>query len=168
VVIAPRGWVGGPIRTIACGLDGGAESWTALDAAGRLAAQLGASVELFGVVGPVPFARYSPDYERRIAEAVRAAVSDALRDGLGRLGGHGVSMLLEGEPAPEIARACEEEDVDLLVLGSRGYGPIRSVLLGSVSRALVHSAPCPVMVVPRSASSGAVEPVHAINVATPT
>jgi nucleotide-binding universal stress UspA family protein len=37
----------------------------------------------------------------------------------------------------------------LLVLGSRGYGPLRRVLLGSVSTALVRSAPCPLIVTPR-------------------
>ena len=41
--------------------------------------------------------------------------------------------------------------MDLLVVGSRGYGPLRRVLLGSVSSELMHSAPCPVMVVPRTA-----------------
>jgi hypothetical protein len=37
----------------------------------------------------------------------------------------------------------------LLVLGSRGYGPVRRVLLGSVSGELVRGAACPVLVVPR-------------------
>jgi nucleotide-binding universal stress UspA family protein len=40
-------------------------------------------------------------------------------------------------------------DVDLLVCGSRGYGPLGSVLLGGVSRRLVHRAACPLLVVPR-------------------
>jgi nucleotide-binding universal stress UspA family protein len=40
-------------------------------------------------------------------------------------------------------------DVDLLVCGSRGYGPLGSVLLGGVSRRLIHRAACPVLVVPR-------------------
>jgi nucleotide-binding universal stress UspA family protein len=40
-------------------------------------------------------------------------------------------------------------DVDLLVCGSRGYGTLGSVLLGGVSRRLIHSATCPVIVVPR-------------------
>jgi len=39
--------------------------------------------------------------------------------------------------------------LDLLVCGSRGYGPVRTVLLGSVSHALAHHARCPLMVLPR-------------------
>jgi nucleotide-binding universal stress UspA family protein len=41
------------------------------------------------------------------------------------------------------------EQLDLLVLGSRAYGPLRSVLLGSVSRRVTAGAHCPVIVVPR-------------------
>ena len=54
--------------------------------------------------------------------------------------------MLEGDAATELAAASAE--LDLLVLGSRGYGSVRSALLGSVSRALVRSAACPVVVLP--------------------
>jgi nucleotide-binding universal stress UspA family protein len=40
-------------------------------------------------------------------------------------------------------------------MGSRGYGPLRRVLLGSVSSHVMRHAHCPVVVVPRSASAGA-------------
>jgi nucleotide-binding universal stress UspA family protein len=43
----------------------------------------------------------------------------------------------------------ESETLDVLVTGSRGYGAVRAVLLGSVSRALVRGAACPVVVSPR-------------------
>ena len=48
------------------------------------------------------------------------------------------------------------EHVGLLVCGSRGYGPLRSVLLGGVSRGLVDGAHCPVLVLPR----GTVRPLE--------
>ncbi len=51
--------------------------------------------------------------------------------------------------APERMLAEESEHVDLIVVGSRGYGPHRAVLLGSVSGRLVREAACPVIVVPR-------------------
>ena len=37
----------------------------------------------------------------------------------------------------------------MLVCGSRGYGPLRAVLLGGVSSALAHTAACPLLVIPR-------------------
>ena len=43
------------------------------------------------------------------------------------------------------------EHMDLLVLGSRGYGPVRRALLGGSSDRIVHAAACPVVVVPRGA-----------------
>jgi hypothetical protein len=41
-------------------------------------------------------------------------------------------------------------EVDLLVSGSRSWGPIRRTVLGSISDRLIHHAPCPVLVVPRT------------------
>lgn len=55
--------------------------------------------------------------------------------------------LLGGPPAETLAAACE--DADLLVAGSRGYGPLSRVLLGSVTTKLIGLARCPVLVVPR-------------------
>ena len=52
-----------------------------------------------------------------------------------------------GHPAEEIPRLSAT--VDLMVVGSRGYGPRRAVLLGSVSRHLMEQAQCPAIVLPR-------------------
>jgi nucleotide-binding universal stress UspA family protein len=53
-----------------------------------------------------------------------------------------------GEVVDELSMVAER-GVDLLVCGSRGYGPVRRVLLGTVSSALVRQASVPVLVVPR-------------------
>jgi nucleotide-binding universal stress UspA family protein len=45
-------------------------------------------------------------------------------------------------------------EVDLLVVGSRGWGPVRRLLLGSTSERLVREAACPVIAVPRPESAG--------------
>jgi nucleotide-binding universal stress UspA family protein len=52
-----------------------------------------------------------------------------------------------GRPADELLRLSEE--VDMLVIGSRRWGPAARVLLGSTGEALLHDAACPVMTVPR-------------------
>jgi Universal stress protein family len=47
-----------------------------------------------------------------------------------------------------------QEGVDLLVMGSRGHGPLGSVLLGSTATDVIAAAPSPVVVVPRPAAAG--------------
>ena len=57
--------------------------------------------------------------------------------------------MIEGKAADVLVEATA--DFDLLVLGSRGYGPLKRVLLGGVSAKVVDEAACPVLVVPRPA-----------------
>ena len=54
---------------------------------------------------------------------------------------------LRGDAATEIIEYAKERKIDLIVSGGRGLGPVRSWILGSVSRKLLHYAPCSVMVV---------------------
>ena len=53
----------------------------------------------------------------------------------------------EGDPREEIPRTAEERAADLVVVGARGLGAVKGFLLGSVSGAVVHGAPCSVLVV---------------------
>lgn len=59
---------------------------------------------------------------------------------------------IRGDPASVLVERCSE--LDLLVLGSRAYGPLRHALLGSVSARVMREAPCPVLVVPRGVARG--------------
>lgn len=52
-----------------------------------------------------------------------------------------------GEPAEEIVDLARMEKVDMIVMGSRGLSPIKEMLLGSVSNKVLHTAPCPVLIV---------------------
>ena len=81
---------------------------------------------------------------RRFEEEVTSAVSELYPDS------DASQTLLDGDAQHLLAR--ESSDLDLLVVGSRGYGPLRAVLLGSVSSALVRSARSPLVVVPRAAN----------------
>lgn len=58
----------------------------------------------------------------------------------------------EGQPADELVR--EAEGANLLVVGSRGLGGFKRLLLGSVSQQCAHHAPCPVVIVPTPAEEG--------------
>jgi nucleotide-binding universal stress UspA family protein len=57
------------------------------------------------------------------------------------------SYLTRGDAATEIIRYARDSKVDLIIAGSRGLSQVRGWLLGSVSRKLVHYAPCSVLVV---------------------
>ena len=52
----------------------------------------------------------------------------------------------DGFPVEEICRVAKNRDAQLIVVGSHGWGATRRLLSGSVSTGLVHSAPCPVLV----------------------
>ena len=72
------------------------------------------------------------------------------------------TVLLHGHAAEQIARRTAGV-VDLLFAGSRGYGPLRRALVGSVSGALLRDAGCPVVITPRAAVAhrGVTHPAHA-------
>jgi nucleotide-binding universal stress UspA family protein len=78
-----------------------------------------------------------------------AAVADAMADEARALAGPGVKVTAE---APEGSAAGEPtrlaHDADLLVVGSRGLGGFRGLLLGSVSQQCAHHARCPIVIVP--------------------
>jgi nucleotide-binding universal stress UspA family protein len=156
VAVAPRNYADDDrgLRTIGCGFDGSPQSRLALEWAADLARRRRGHLLALAVHTPVAFGGVSTTGAigyRSANDALHAAVDDQLTDAIGALGdGSEVSSrVVDGDAAVELAEASAE--LDLLVLGSRGYGPIRSVLRGSVSRALVRSAACPVVVLPRGA-----------------
>lgn len=57
------------------------------------------------------------------------------------------TVLADGYAVEEICRIAGERDAHLIAVGSHGWGAARRLLSGSVSTGLVHSAPCPVLVV---------------------
>ena len=152
VAVAPREYDRRRIAMIGVGYDGSAESRDALAAAHRLAADLGARVCVI-VAGFVP--RYATPYvypheweiyKRDVESSCRVRLQRVLAD----LGDEAEGEVAFGLPAEELARASAS--LDLLVVGSRRWGPVRRVLLGSTSDRLVHEASCPVLVTPRPAA----------------
>jgi nucleotide-binding universal stress UspA family protein len=160
VAVAPRGFrdrpVDAPIKRIGVAYVGTPEGNEAIRFAGELAARIGASVTLYTVVARRAEV-FSPVIGRDAEEAFLATVRESARAAMQTARAalpDGVPVeeeLLEGDTVEALA-ALDEREIDLLVCGSRGYGPVRRVLLGGVLRKLIRRAACPVVVVPRAAS----------------
>ena len=56
------------------------------------------------------------------------------------------TLLRHGDPAEEILALAREQPIDLICLGARGRGRVTGALLGSVSTAVLHHSPVPVVV----------------------
>jgi nucleotide-binding universal stress UspA family protein len=132
------------------------EGRTALKAAVTLARATGASLEVVTAVVPREWSHSAvvEPYQRRAGvEASKDAAKKALQRALDGLGmtppPHGEVVI--GEPVDVLVDLSGR--VDLVVCGSRGYGPIQSVLLGGVSHGLLRDARAPVIVVPRGAEA---------------
>ncbi|HSB56911.1 MAG TPA: universal stress protein [Nitrosopumilaceae archaeon] len=57
------------------------------------------------------------------------------------------SIIIIGDSGSEIINYAKNEDVNLIVMGARGLGKIKQLLLGSVSNKVVIGSPCPVLIV---------------------
>jgi nucleotide-binding universal stress UspA family protein len=150
VILAPRGYATeepGPFRTIAVAYDDTAEAKAALARAEAIALASRATIVVFTVSAPPAVVPGAAGYTPAIPPEAGAIVTRTVKGVDERLAATG--RALAGVPGPAIIEACEEVGADLLVSGSRHYGPMLRVLLGSVSTQLAHRAACPVLVVPR-------------------
>lgn len=164
VAIAPRGYCDrhSEIRSIAVAYDGSPECEMALREGSRLAAAAGCGLYLISVANPedarvaVPGAagwsglvttqEGVEEVRRRAAERLDAAMA-----GIDPALGAGGEVIVDPHPAAVIADVAE--DADLLMMGSRGYGPLGRVLLGGVATHVIRSAGCPVIVTARPEES---------------
>ena len=137
-------------RHIGIAFDGSPEARAALDAGYDIAARCGAAVTLLWAL-PL-FADPLGRETRLHAEEALDAAAEAAPAGVNPR-----TLLLHGEPSDVIRRACDGI-VDLLVTGSRGYGPMQRALLGSVSETVTEGAPHPVLVMPRRPAARAGDP----------
>ena len=165
LLVAPRGFAAKAHkrpRSVAIAYDGTQESKLALKYAEALPAAAGARLRVFTVLAPaVPMPSpvgYVPALGFEPAKLIEEAI-----DGVQGVEVEG--QQLAGSPAAALAGACEEH-VDLLVAGSRGYGPLGRVFAGSVTSSLICRAPCPVLIVPRSKDAEGDEPRESLAAAT--
>jgi nucleotide-binding universal stress UspA family protein len=141
------------VSTVVVGVDGSAGSVAALRFAIEEAKLRRADVKAVAAWN-IPAAAYDsiwvagPLEPRALEEAATAALESALAAAGGAASGVNVTPLVRrGHPADVLV--AEARDADLLVVGSRGLGGFRGLLLGSVSQQCAHHADCPVVIVPR-------------------
>ena len=143
--------------------DGSEPSKHALDHAVSIADLMGAELLIVSVVpkvmlpvfpdegfgaAPVTAAQDMTDYQERMRDLYGKSLEEALNDVKAHYPELRVqSKLLEGRPSSTIVEVSEEEDADLIVIGSRGLGGITGWILGSTSRRIVDSCTKPVLVV---------------------
>ncbi len=155
VAVAPRGYAGCEHLgkgTIGVAYDGSPESQLALEGALALATLLGGELRLITVVSDWSFVLVHPQASDAYMDMVSGHYRDIQNAALERVGDAPKieTVLEQGEPAAALTASAV--DLDLLVIGSRGYGPLRRTLLGAVSAKVMRTSPCPVVVVPRGAA----------------
>jgi nucleotide-binding universal stress UspA family protein len=165
IAIAPRGYADSPpdgITEVTVGYDASDEARIALAEGTELARASGAPVKVVAVAepGPILYGKGSggagrAELNKAIHEIMRERLDEALSSTSEDVRLEGT--LVDGPPAESLAQIARE-DGGVLVVGSRAYGPLRRVLLGSVSTELVRTAPCPVIVHPRPAKAPAEKP----------
>jgi len=69
-------------------------------------------------------------------------------------------LLSSGDPAKEIIECAQTEHIDLIFMPTRGRGPFRQFLLGSVTAKVLHDAECPVWTGAHLEGQGVVDPTH--------
>lgn len=159
VAVVPHGFASGELRTVGVAYSPTPEGEQALRSGVVLAQASGAALrvitvlhEEIGTLGSnLPGQRAMQQVPEEIASkhhaAARDAVDAALAEADARIDAE--VELVYGDPAESLLGFTGS--LDLLVMGSRAYGPRRAVLLGGVSRRVTAESSCPVVVLPRDA-----------------
>ena len=137
-------------NAIVCGIDGSPGGTEAARAAAHLSERLGLRLLVVHVAPstvdfsagavvftPVEFDQHERDVERLVQRVIATEHIAAAE-----------TRVMSGDPAERLVDLADEENAAMIVVGSRGRGAFKSALLGSVSRAVIGLARCPVVVVP--------------------
>lgn len=135
--------------------DGSAGAQQALALAGAVAWPHGATIEIVSVIEPAAVLAGPPtapgavlpaaELDGEVTAVQQEQVDAAVRE-LVDAGRTGQGAVLRGRPATVIVDHATRLGADLVIVGSRGHGPIASLVLGSVSSEVVDNAPCPVLI----------------------
>jgi nucleotide-binding universal stress UspA family protein len=146
-----------PFLHVGVGFSNSEEGISALHLAREFAARTAGHLDVIAGAGLEPaLASYAfsspalPEVERQMLEETKATlehITEAFGDEVPLQ-----REAIKGDPASVLIERSSE--LDILVLGSRAYGPVRHALLGSVSARVMREAHCPVLVVPRGVGRG--------------
>ena len=141
-------------------LDGSDNSFRALDLAVLIANKFNSKIEILHVINTIPLnlvhSEYdialTPDMYIQYVKAMKEKGNGILEKAYKHAKNMGANLeittkLVEGKPADMIIQESEKMNIDHIILGSRGVGKIQELLLGSVSRAVVHRSKVPVTIV---------------------
>jgi nucleotide-binding universal stress UspA family protein len=142
-------------RKVLVGTDGSASSFRAVEAAGRVAADSGATLLLVCAYQPMPDRErarasdqlgdlaYKVEGSTPADDVLRAARERAIAAGAKEV----EQVAVAGDAVDTLLRLAEEQEVDLVVVGNRGLNSLAGRLLGSVPANLSHRAHCDVLIV---------------------
>ena len=136
-------------NNILLAVDGSEYSHRAIEYAKSLAERYAANLWIVHVFSHTSDLLGYQDFEKLYAKRKSAgqAVLDSAKKILGSTTFKVHEELMEGSEAEAILTVAENHRADLIVMGTRGFGAVKGLLVGSVSRKVIHLSTCPVMVV---------------------
>jgi nucleotide-binding universal stress UspA family protein len=136
-------------KNIILAFDGSDHSYQALSYAKNMAETYRATLWLVHVFAHTSDLLGYDDFEKLYARRKCAGqiVLDKAKERLGESTVEVREELLEGPEADAILNFARNSQADIIVMGTRGMGALKGLLLGSVSRKVLHYSACPVMVV---------------------
>lgn len=136
-------------KSIVLAVDGSEYSLRAIEYAKSLAENYEANLWLIHVFSHTSDLLGYQDFEKLYAKR-KSTGQVVLDDAQKKLGSTTFKVhqeLLEGSEAEAILMVAKKHQADLIVMGTRGFGAVKGLLVGSVSRKVIHLSTCPVMVV---------------------
>ncbi len=136
-------------NNILLAVDGSEYSHRAIEYARSLTERYEANLWLVHVFSHTSDLLGYQDFEKLYAKRKSAgqAVLDSAKKILGSTTFKVHEELMEGSEAEAILKVAENHQADLIIMGTRGFGAVKGMLVGSVSRKVIHLSACPVMVV---------------------
>ena len=136
-------------KNVLLAVDGSEYSHRAIGYAESLAERYEANLWLVHVFSHTSDLLGYQDFEKLYAKrkSTGQAVIDDAKKILGSTTFKVHQELIEGSEAEAILKVAENHQADLIVMGTRGFGAVKGLLVGSVSRKVIHLSACPVMVV---------------------